>query len=131
MATEIGNDTYLAHSGQDIDDAIDAVATKIGKTDAYKGTEITENTDLDTLTNIGTYYCQTSTVAATLSNCPVSGSGFILQIFSTGNRFEILYPVTATPDKIYVRCFTGGSTSGTWKDWYVFSGAVYTPPEST
>lgn len=111
MATEIGNDTYLSHTAQDIDDAIDAVVLKLGKADVYKGTKIEANTDVNELTDYGTYYCDSGTTAATLSNCPVSSTGFIMINFSTGNRLRAFISVSATNPRIYLQA----RTSSTWQ----------------
>ncbi len=114
------------------DSAISAqTATKVNSLDVYKGTEITAGTDLNTLMTPGTYWCASSTVAQTLYNCPISGAGFILQVFTTGNRVAVIYQISAGILRIYMRCFTGGS-SGSWKSWYMYESTLSenqgTPP---
>ena len=106
------------------DSAISAeTATKLSSLDVFKGTEITAGIDLNTLMAPGTYWCASSTVAQTLYNCPISGSGFVLQVFTTGSRVELLYPVSAGLMRIFMRCYTGGS-SGSWKSWYMYESTL-------
>lgn len=150
MATDVGERTYLSHSSQELDDGLDEiplkalqadlsaeiaarqesdaalsveVGTKLNSLDVFKGTEITAGTDLNTLMTPGTYWCASSTVAQTLYNCPISGSGFVLQVFTTGSRVELLYPVSAGLMRIFMRCYTGGS-SGSWKSWYMYESTL-------
>ena len=161
MATDVGEKTYLSHSSQELDDGLDEiplkalqadlsaeivarqesdaalsedVETKVNSLDVYKGTEITAGTDLNTLMTPGTYWCASSTVAQTLYNCPISGAGFILQVFTTGNRVAVIYQISAGILRIYMRCFTGGS-SGSWKSWYMYESMLSenqgTPPPET
>ena len=161
MATDVGERTYLSHSSQELDDGLDEiplkalqadlsaeiaarqesdaalsveVGTKLSSLDVFKGTEITAGTDLNTLMAPGTYWCASSTVAQTLYNCPISGSGFVLQVFTTGSRVELLYPVSAGLMRIFMRCYTGGS-SGSWKSWYMYESTLSenqgTPPPET
>lgn len=161
MATDVGDRTYLSHSSQELDDGLDEiplkalqadlsaeiaarqesdaalsveVGTKLSSLDVFNGTEITAGTDLNTLMAPGTYWCASSTVAQTLYNCPISGSGFVLQVFTTGSRVELLYPVSAGLMRIFMRCYTGGS-SGSWKSWYMYESTLSenqgTPPPET
>lgn len=100
-----------------------ALSAKLENAQVYRGTEITAGTDLNDLTTYGTYYCSGSSIAATLGHCPVTGSGFVLQVYSTGNRIEYLYPVSASNSKFYWRC----RTSNTWQDWFVVEGTPVSP----
>ena len=111
MATNIGDKTYLEHTAQDIDDAIDAIAGMLGKADIYKGTKIEASTDVNSLTDYGTYYCADGTTAASLSNCPISSTGFIMVNFSTGNRIRLFLAASATNPRIFVQA----RTSSTWQ----------------
>ena len=95
---------------QDIQDAINSL-TILTRADLYRGYQITANTDVDTLTDYGTYYCADGTTAATLSNCPITTSGFIMIIFSNGNRVRLFIAISATIPRIYIQARTGG----TWR----------------
>lgn len=90
-------------------DAILAGYSTLTRADLYRGYQIAANTDIDTLTDYGTYYCDSSTTAATLSNCPITGSGFIMTIFSNGNRVRMFYAVSATVPRMYIQARTGGT----------------------
>ena len=92
-------------------DALLAGLNILTRADLYRGYQIAANTDIDTLTDYGTYYCDSSTTAATLTNCPITGSGFIMTIFSNGNRVRMFYAVSAN----YPRMFIQSRTGGTWR----------------
>ena len=83
----------------------------LSRSDLYRGYQIVANTDIDTLTNYGTYYCADGTTAATLSNCPISTTGFIMIIYSTGNRVRLFFGVSATNPRAFIQADTGG----TWR----------------
>lgn len=92
----------------EMDDIIAALPI-LSRADLYRGYEIAANTDIDTLTNYGTYYCSDSATASTLANCPITGSGFIMTIFSNGNRVRMFYAVSATVPRMYIQARTGGT----------------------
>lgn len=87
------------------------VDNSLKRSDLYRGYQIESGTDVDTLTDYGTYYCADGTTAATLSNCPITTSGFIMTIFSNGNRVRMFYAVSATVPRMYIQARTGG----TWR----------------
>lgn len=92
----------------EIDDLLAALPI-LSRADLYRGYQIAANTDINTLTDYGTYYCDSSTTAATLTNCPITGSGFIMTIFSNGNRVRMFYAVSATVPRMYIQARTGGT----------------------
>lgn len=98
-----------------------ALSQKLSNADVYRGSKIDDDTDLDTLTTAGTYYCDDAASAATLTNCPVATSPFILRVFSAGagERFTVLYD-TSDAGTIYTRAYA----SSTWGSWYAYSGTA-------
>lgn len=78
-------------------------------------------TDLDNMRYPGTYQSPNSTISASLSNSPISGAGFILEVFNNGNTMQRLTPiaVTAGMGKYFVR----SRTSSGWGDWVIFEAS--------
>lgn len=103
------------YTKSEIDDIIQSVIDgELTRADIYRGYQIQANTDLnnDTLYgNYGTYYCADGTTAATLSNSPITTSGFIMMNFSNGNRIRLFLAVSATIPRMYIQA----RTSGTWR----------------
>jgi hypothetical protein len=87
------------------------------------GTAIAANTDLDTMTTPGMYYCNNATTAAGLSHCPVS-TLFHMEVKCTtaSTRFvqEIVQAGSNDAPTTYKRLYT----SGGWSAWYKFEGTV-------
>ena len=76
------------------------------------GTKIEDNTDLNTLKTPGTYYCPSSTNAATYTNCPYTGANFKLIVRMDGSNnygSQMLLAQAA----IWIR----GYTPTTWAGW--------------
>lgn len=80
------------------------------------GYPIAANTDMDDITEIGTYYCGSNATAQTLSNCPV-GSGFMLYVSSgIGSAGYPVQRLVALGGSEYVRAKSSASGAfGTWK----------------
>lgn len=79
---------------------------------------IASGTDLNDLITSGFYYSQSSTITASLVNCPFSGSGFVMIIPTTSfSVMQILF-VGGNGGTFYTRTRT---TSG-WRNWYKFDG---------
>ena len=89
-------------------DALLAALPILSRGDLYRGYQITANTDIDTLTDYGTYYCDSGTTAATLINCPITATGFIMINYSNGNRVRIFYAVSANYPRMLIQARTGG-----------------------
>ena len=110
-----------------------AANTNIIESRTGYGSTIAENTDLNAVTVLGTYYIQTGTVAATLSNIPseaTSGGGRLiilpLNANSSSRVTQVLIPnwnPTAVRGAYYVRQLYA---SNTWSSWYKFSGTEVT-----
>ena len=85
------------------------------------GTDILQNENLNNYTSAGTYACQNSSIAATLSGIPSDlNAGFRLDVIrkTNGRAMQIIFP--NEPDVFYIRGFiTGSSSFGSWKK---FSG---------
>lgn len=100
------------------------------------GKSIAANTDLHTITEIGNYYCYTSSTAATLKNCPIN-SAFTLKIecstgvgYNSTNQHQYrraeLRPYGVTSGLVY---FASANTSDfgatwTWSDWHKVADAA-------
>lgn len=82
---------------------------ELKRSDIYRGYQIEANTDVDTLTDYGTYYCDSGTTAATLANCPITTSGFLMVNFSNGNRVRLFLAVSANTPRMFIQARTGGS----------------------
>lgn len=96
----------------EIDDIIqDVIDGELTRADIYRGYQIAANTDVNTLTDYGTYYCADGTTAATLSNCPITTSGFIMINFSNGNRVRLFLAISATIPRMYIQA----RTSSVWR----------------
>ena len=105
---------YNSNSNQIIRDP--AVETLLDRPDIFStGTAIPANTDLDTYTTAGVYYCNQSQTVGTLTNKPSAVSAaFKLLVMPTtaSNRFiQIISDNTAT-GTIYIRKTTTAGLSG-------------------
>ena len=76
--------------------------------------EISASTNLNTLTNLGEYYCSTATIAAGLSNCPTTKS-FFMTVHIRHYEGWIMQQITDFDGHIYTR---GQLTDGTWSTWH-------------
>ena len=105
-----------------------AISGKIGIADVFGlGTEITDNTNLDSLTSPGIYY-RPSNQNSTIGNIPIDGYAFKLiteYINSNIRRRQTFIPLSATAE-YYIRI----QNSGGWQTWYRFAGTAVTPPAS-
>lgn len=87
---------------------------ELKRSDIYRGYQITATdgdgnpTDLNNLTDYGTYYCADGTTAAQLLNSPITTSGFIMINYSTGNRVRLFLAVSANTPRMFIQARTGG-----------------------
>ena len=99
------------------------VATKASVSQIYGiGTQIESGTDLNNITTAGVYTCPTVTIANTLTNMPVSGSAFRLEVkyLNNATRIRQEFYLLSELSTYYVRTYT----STGWKPWYMFSGTL-------
>lgn len=89
------------------------------KLDLYTGTKIESNTDLNTLTTPGTYFCVNSSTAATLVNSPLTTVGFRLDISRNGYNTDnyLVQTMQAVVTSTVVTYKRGMSVKGTWGAW--------------
>jgi len=80
------------------------------------GNAIDSNTDLNDITTADEYYVATSTIAATLINCPHTTSGFKLVVEYLNAEIRLRQTIYATnaDSDTYVRTYTNAGW-GTWK----------------
>lgn len=97
--------------------------TKVSKEDVFGlGTALTTGLDLNSITDIGTYYAPSTTIAQSLLNCPASYT-FRLEVKTTNgtNKYmQTIYEVSTTNGQIaiYRRAYTVNG----WQSWYKFEG---------
>ena len=80
-----------------------------------------QNENLNNYTSPGTYACQNTSVAATLSGIPSGLTvGFRLDVIrkTNGRAMQILFP--NEPDIFYIRGFIAGTSD--FESWKKFSG---------
>lgn len=80
-------------------------------------TSIASNSDLNSITTVGTYRSDSGTVTNSLSNCPITGTAFkmiVEKLHSTeSNRIRQTIYQHAVGSKTWVRT----CASGTWGEW--------------
>lgn len=89
------------------------------------GTLIPNNTDWDTLTDIGNYYVAASSNMATMTNAPTTGSGGRLEVTTANavaHRIQRFYVSSATNQRFYMRMLILQSGNLVWTDWTVYYG---------
>ena len=102
------------------------VDTKASISDVYGvGTAIESGTDLNNLTTAGLYTCATVTIANTLTNAPITGSAFRLEVKYLNNSTRLRQEcyILSDTSTYYARTYT----STGWKPWYMFTGTAVTP----
>lgn len=85
---------------------------------------IPSGADLNTATYAqpGCYMCENSAIAASLVNCPVNYGGFVLLVFSSGNRYRVILPTTGGGTQIFIETVTGAGA--TFNAWYKLVGTA-------
>lgn len=92
----------------------------------YNGEIILADSDLNDYVEPGNYYSPTSSTTSSLTNCPISGSGFILRVYSyvingtsitVGNVTQELIMGDSRWIRAVSRQSTGAYTFGTWKHY--------------
>ena len=121
--------TKLVQSGGVNTYVDNGLANKITISDVFGlGTSIPTNSDLDSYTTTGTYYCQLSATASTLDNVPFDGSTFPYTAFrliveyinSANNVCQTLIPLN--DNCTYFKRIKMTGATGTWRTWRYFDG---------
>ena len=89
---------------------------------ADRGTiAITSGQNLNDFVTVGTYYCSSATVAASLVNCPLANSGFKLVVEAVGypDRFfvQTIYVHSAVNAEMIYKRAQSSPTERTWYEW--------------
>ena len=117
------NASTLAGSAQSVKAALDGLVQKSLPTEIAPRTTIASNDDLNTYTTAGIYKCASATIAASLSNCPVSNVGFnldVVQLYNTAFAYQRITASTGTGATAAVEAYerfinVRDSMYGTWK----------------
>lgn len=91
------------------------------------GEQITENTDLNNIQELGVYFSPTAAISGTLLNAPTKAYGFRLEvreILSSNRIAQWLYP--NAKGVFYMR----NLLSAGWSSWYKFSGEEIIPTDA-
>lgn len=92
--------------------------TEIGAPDLYADVSLISGQNLDTFTAPGSWYCPSSTVAAGITNAPVSNSGFKLVVMQlTPNRLMQVAFQNAAAARVYLRYYNGTA----WQAWHTIT----------
>ena len=98
------------------------------------GTAVPNNTNINNMTTIGTYYISTYTNAGTMTNLPIVRSGRLivsaLNTSSNGRLVQIYYPTWNDAEiigKYYMRQLP---TNDGWSNWYEYGGTEIVPTPS-
>ena len=100
----------LAGENQSVKAALDSLNSKTS------AVSIQQNTDLDNLESPGFYFSGSSATTATLTNCPITGSGFFMRIPPGNYTIQIIF----THHEICLR----NKTSSGWRSWQRVTGAA-------
>ena len=113
------NGSNLGGSNRTLKSIIDEINGSYVPYKASSPIMIQQNTDLNTLTTTGIYYCNTTNIASTLTNCPVNVT-FRLNVYAIGVRdsgtyayiIQEIMPYNSTT--VYRRQCATGSTADVW-----------------
>lgn len=112
----------LGGTAQSVKNALDTIQTD--HFDLTRGTLISNGTDLNSLTAVGTYYCPSSSSAESYSNCPITNRGFKMVVMETSYTapsyvIQTIYSGMGSGVNGYVVEYTRtyGSSSSGWTPW--------------
>ena len=104
-----------------IDAGVSSLNSKLGNIDwSTRGTQIPNNSDLNTYHTPGKYYSSNTAATSTMSNAPVAG-GFSLYVIINAYDWVNQYAMPANGQTIKHR-FYADSTS-TWSEWQTLTFA--------
>jgi hypothetical protein len=113
----------LAGSAQSVKAALDGLMQKSLPTEIAPRTTIASGDDLNAYTSPGIYRCATASIAASLSNCPISSVGFnldVVQLYNVAFAYQRITASTGTTAAAVVEVYerfinVRDSMYGTWK----------------
>lgn len=113
----------LAGSAQSVKSALDGLVQKSLPTEIAPRITIASGDDLNAYTSPGIYRCATASIAASLSNCPISNVGFnldVVQLYNVAFAYQRITTSTVTTGtagvEVYERFINVRDTLyGTWK----------------
>lgn len=78
------------------------------------GNKILDNTDLNNITIVGNYYCETTKTVQTLKNVPQTSFAFTLKVFEpNGNKYLLGQELITTMGEVFYRCLQ--NQDNVWK----------------
>lgn len=99
---------------------------KTSKEDVFgSGILIPNNTDWDTLTDIGNYYVASAANMATMTNSPTNNVGGRLEVTTANavaHRIQRFYTASTVNQRLYIRMLVLQSGVLAWTDWCVYYG---------
>lgn len=102
-------------------DAINTLNSKIGNIDwSARGTQIPNNSDINSYKTPGKYYSSSTSATSTMSNAPVTG-GFSLFVTILGFDWINQYAMPVNGQTIKHRVYS--STNATWSEWQTLTFA--------
>lgn len=113
----------LAGSAQSVKAALDGLMQKSLPTEIAPRTTIASGDDLNAYTSPGIYRCATASIAASLSNCPISNVGFnldVAQLYNVAFAYQRITASTGATSSAVVEVYerfinVRDSMYGTWK----------------
>lgn len=112
--TELNTTSTSPVQNKVIKNALENKAPSVHNHNSLSSTIISSNQDLNNYKTVGEYYCSTNTVAATLSNCPVT-IAFHLSIIQHAGIRQIIKTYATNNVRTYERNFYNNA----WSPWYL------------
>ena len=109
----------IARGGTGATSAFAAIENLGGLSLASRGSNIPDNTDLNTYTTAGKYYCANSTHASTMTNPPTTGSGFTLIVYVNYTTSRLIQKAFLSNYNTRFRYTDDGGA--TWSAWKTFA----------
>lgn len=148
MAQVQGEELYLSHSGQEVDDNIDEVVAARGDSASLSARLAEQDTEIGTKATVsdifgipgttiapaegttgtlaaytapGMYTVPTATAASRLTDSPITDKGFIMEVrqYRSGAYYRQTIYAWNESSAFYTRSRTGGAN---WTAWFKFEG---------